>query len=49
MIIYCQFGSKSDHQKQLNQKTKDIIFVWLSGFLSGFSLMFLLWMWFGRV
>jgi len=36
-------------QQEFNKKVFNLLGLWLSGFLGGFSLMWLLWMWFGRV
>jgi hypothetical protein len=33
-------------QQEFNKKVLNLCGLWLSGFLGGFSLMFILWLWF---
>ena len=43
------YEERRDLQREFNKKVLNLWGVWLSGFLGGFSLMFILWLWFGQV
>ena len=46
-----QLGKSRDlyEQREFNKRVLNLCGLWLSGFMGGFSLMFILWLWFGQL